>query len=86
LEDKNEIITFGGFLCNNEDIRGQDNQVHKVKRPRAQIRTICPARLRLKLIRQMENYIVSDFIVEHNHNLQGPEARHINFSTPGNNN
>jgi zinc finger SWIM domain-containing protein 3 len=76
-KDKNEIITSGGFVCGNEGIRGQDNRVREVKRPRAETRTNCPARLRLKLIRQTRKYIVSDFIAKHNHDLQGVEAKHL---------
>jgi hypothetical protein len=40
-------------------------------------KTDCPAHLKLKLIKQMEKYIVSDLIAEHNHDFQGAEAKHL---------
>jgi FAR1 DNA-binding domain len=64
-------------VCGNESIRGQDNRVCEVKRPRAETKTDCPAHLKLKLIKQMEKYIVSDLIAEHNHDFQGAEAKHL---------
>jgi hypothetical protein len=38
---------------------------------------VCPVRLRPKLINKTIKYIVSKFVGEHNHYLEGAEATHL---------
>ncbi|KAJ3701127.1 hypothetical protein LUZ61_004832 [Rhynchospora tenuis] len=71
---KDDIITSKLFLCSCEGKRGVDKRDHLTKKPRAETRTGCQARLKIKLDKGIQKYKVVEFISEHNHPLQQPET------------
>ncbi|KAJ4776516.1 Protein FAR1-RELATED SEQUENCE 5 [Rhynchospora pubera] len=70
------VVTSRVFVCSNQGQR-QEKKGGNPKNPRAETRTGCKARLILKFIRESNHYRVSDFISNHNHLLQNPEACHM---------
>ncbi|KAJ1692837.1 hypothetical protein LUZ63_009535 [Rhynchospora breviuscula] len=71
------VITSKFFLCNCEGKRGLDKRDHLTRKPRAETRTGCQARLVLKFDRGTKKYKVVEFVSEHNHLLQPPEACYL---------
>jgi zinc finger SWIM domain-containing protein 3 len=66
---KTGIVTSRRFVCEKEAIRGIDKRDTKTRKPRAETRCGCNARLGIVYNRDSGKYIVIDFIAEHNHNL-----------------
>ncbi|KAJ4765730.1 Protein FAR1-RELATED SEQUENCE 5 [Rhynchospora pubera] len=69
---KDDIITSKLFLCSCEGKRGVDKRDHLTKKPRAETRTGCQARLKIKLDKETQKYKVVEFVSDHNHPLQQP--------------
>ncbi|KAJ3703007.1 hypothetical protein LUZ61_006712 [Rhynchospora tenuis] len=74
---KDDANTSKVFFCSCEGKREIDKQDHLMKKPRAETRTGCQARLLLKLDRGTNKYKVAEFVKEHNHPLQPPEACYL---------
>ncbi|KAJ3687637.1 hypothetical protein LUZ61_016801 [Rhynchospora tenuis] len=72
-----DVITSKLFVCSCEGKRGVDKRDHLTKKPRAETRTGCGARLQVKLDRKIQKYKVVQFVSEHNHPLQPPEACYL---------
>jgi hypothetical protein len=64
-------------VCSKEGHRKQDKRDHLTKCPHAEIRTDCKVRMSLILDQHAESYIVSDLVLEHNHDLYLPETSHL---------
>jgi len=58
------------FVCSKEGFRPK-NSVNDTKKPRPEKRTCCPARMAIK-ITPSGKYSVSEFVAEHNHQLETP--------------
>lgn len=65
------------FVCSKEGHRQHDKRDHLVKCPRYKTITNCPVRMSLTLDREIEDYEVSDLVLEHNHALYLPETFHL---------
>ncbi|XP_042497661.1 protein FAR1-RELATED SEQUENCE 5-like [Macadamia integrifolia] len=70
------VITSRRLVCNKAGFRRIDKRDIHTKKPRAETRTECPARMGIYL---MENgkYECRDFVEEHNHHLHIPGTRHF---------
>ncbi|KAJ1699895.1 hypothetical protein LUZ63_008407 [Rhynchospora breviuscula] len=68
------IIMSRVFVCSNEGHQ-KEKQGDNSKNPLAETRT--GARLAVKFIREKNHYRVVDFVSDHNHLLQEPEACHM---------
>jgi hypothetical protein len=64
-------------VCSKEGHRKQDKRYHLTKCSRAETRTDCKVRMGLILDQQVETYIVSDLVLEHNHDLYLPETSQL---------
>nr|XP_023898173.1 protein FAR1-RELATED SEQUENCE 5-like [Quercus suber] len=71
------VVTSRRFVCAEEGVRGKDKRDQNVKNPRAKTRRGCEAHLVIVLNRDSEKYVVSEFIVEHNHYLHLPSTMHM---------
>lgn len=65
------------FVCSNKENRVKDKRDEQTKNPRAETRTSCKVRLSVKFIRETNGFKVIDFVSDHNHLLQKPEACHL---------
>ncbi|KAJ4767531.1 Protein FAR1-RELATED SEQUENCE 5 [Rhynchospora pubera] len=74
---KDDVITSKLFLCSCEGKRVVDKRDGLTKKPRAETRTGCQARLQIKFNREIQKYKVVEFVSEHNHPLQRPEACYL---------
>ncbi|KAJ3684150.1 hypothetical protein LUZ61_013314 [Rhynchospora tenuis] len=72
-----DAIISKTYVCSCEGKRVVDKREHLIKNPRAETRTGCEARLQIKLDRKTQKYKVVDFVSEHNHPLQPPEACYL---------
>ncbi|KAJ1691675.1 hypothetical protein LUZ63_015830 [Rhynchospora breviuscula] len=72
-----DVIVSKWFFCNCEGKREIDKRDNLTKKSRAETRTGCRARLVLRLDREIHKYKVVEFVKEHNHPLQPPEARYL---------
>lgn len=63
------------FLCSNEGIR-QKHRTHETKKPRANVRTNCLARIDFK-VDPDQLWVVNKVIYEHNHPLTPPTNAHL---------
>ncbi|KAF2926071.1 hypothetical protein DAI22_06g099600 [Oryza sativa Japonica Group] len=71
------VITSARYVCSNEGYRAIDKRDHNTKRPRAETRTGCKARIRITVDREVGDYSVYDLVLEHNHELQLPSTCHL---------
>lgn len=74
LDDK---TTSAKFVCSNQGFCSKDKRDDQTKCPRLQTRTGCPCSLILKLVRKSDKYEVTEFISEHSHVLQLPQACYL---------
>ena len=74
---KTKVVTSRRFVCAKEGVRGKDKRNQNVKNPRAKTRCGYEARLVIVLNRDSKKYVVSEFIVEHNHYLHLPSTVHM---------
>jgi len=74
---KTGIVTSRRFVCEEEGIWGIDKRNTKIRKPRAETRCGCDARLGIVYNRDSGKYIVTDFIAEHNHNLHLSTTVHM---------
>ncbi|KAJ4790327.1 hypothetical protein LUZ62_041573 [Rhynchospora pubera] len=74
---QDDVITSKYYFCNCEGKRAIDKRDHIKKKGRAETRTGCQARLVVKLDRTTYKYKVAEFVEEHNHPLQPPEACYL---------
>ncbi|XP_030970696.1 protein FAR1-RELATED SEQUENCE 5-like [Quercus lobata] len=77
---KTGVVTSRRFVCTKAGVRGKDKRDQNVKNPRAETRCVCEARLVIILNRDSKKYVVSEFIVEHNHYLHLPSTVHMMLS------
>jgi hypothetical protein len=61
------------FVYSKEGHRKEDKRDHLIKCPRAETRTDCDVRMGLILDQEEGNYVVTDLILEHNHDLFPPK-------------
>lgn len=71
------VITSARYVCSNEGYRAIDKRDHNTKRPRAETRTGCKARIGITVDREVGDYSVYDLVLEHNHELQLPSTCHL---------
>lgn len=71
------VITSRAFVCSNEGFRKKDKRDDQTLYPRQETRTGCPVRLVLRVNRKTKKYEVGEFIDEHNHILQLPQACYL---------
>ena len=74
---KTGVVTLRRFVCTNEGVRGKDKKDHNIKKPRAETRCGCEARLVIILNRDSKKYVVNEFIAKHNHYLHLPSTVHM---------
>jgi zinc finger SWIM domain-containing protein 3 len=74
---KTGIFTSRRLVCEKEGIRCNDKRNSNIKKPRAETRCGCDARLVFVYNRDSGKYMVSDFVAEHNHNLHLPTTVHM---------
>ncbi|WOL07647.1 protein FAR1-RELATED SEQUENCE 12-like [Canna indica] len=65
------VITRRMFVCSREGFREQKKGAKRVKKPRPEFRTGCPACMVIR-ITPMGKYQVSEFVTYHNHQLESP--------------
>ncbi|XP_042507427.1 protein FAR1-RELATED SEQUENCE 5-like [Macadamia integrifolia] len=70
------IVTSRMFVCSKQGYRKKDNRCMATKKPRAETRIDCPARMGIAI---MDNgqYQCRDFVEEHNHLLHLPVTIHM---------
>ena len=73
----NGVVTLRRFVCTNEGVRGKDKKDQNIKKPRAETRCGCEARLVIILNRDSKKYVVNEFIAKHNHYLHLPSIVHM---------
>ena len=64
------------FVCSREGFRQDKKGAKEVKKPRAETRIGCPARMVIKLTKGA-TYRVAEFIPDHNHQPAPPSATHL---------
>jgi zinc finger SWIM domain-containing protein 3 len=69
------LATSCRFVCCKEGLRKPDKRDSKTIKPRPETRTKCQARIGLK--NMGENWMVHDFVAEHNHVLHTQETTHM---------
>ncbi|KAM2868937.1 hypothetical protein FF1_016936 [Malus domestica] len=74
---KTNEVTSRIFACSKEGFRLQDKRDYKIKKPRAETRTGCHAKMVIKLNRSNGRFFVHEFEEQHNHALQKPECAHM---------
>lgn len=72
---KDDFITSCRFVCCKEGNRMKDKRSLLVKKPRAETRTDCEARISLSA--RNEKFVIQEFVEAHNHPLQLPETTHM---------
>ncbi|XP_059454937.1 protein FAR1-RELATED SEQUENCE 5-like [Corylus avellana] len=70
-------VTTRGFTCCRAGVRGIDKRNHLYTRHRYEVRTNCPVRLHVSLVRETGKYKVYDFVAEHNHILHLEETAYM---------
>ncbi|XP_042488175.1 protein FAR1-RELATED SEQUENCE 5-like [Macadamia integrifolia] len=70
------VITCRRFVCNKVGFRREDKRDIHTKKPQAETRTECPARMGIYLM-ENGNYECRDFVEKHNHPLHIPGTTHF---------
>jgi hypothetical protein len=71
----NGKVTSRGFICCKEGVRKIDKRLYI--RHRDEVRTDCPVRLHVSLVKETGKYKVYDFVAEHNHILHLEETAYM---------
>ncbi|CAI8600708.1 unnamed protein product [Vicia faba] len=74
-KNKNGTVTSYKFACYKEGLQKSNKRDYKTINPRPKTRTNCQSRLGIK--NMDENFMVVDFMEEHNHVLHLPETNHM---------
>ncbi|KAJ4952420.1 hypothetical protein NE237_029252 [Protea cynaroides] len=70
------VLTSRRFVCNKYGLRRKDKRDIYTKKPRAETRTDCPARMGIQYINKEGRYQCFDFVEDHNHLLHLPATLH----------
>ncbi|XP_062158768.1 protein FAR1-RELATED SEQUENCE 5-like [Alnus glutinosa] len=73
----NGKITTKGFVCCKEGFRRVDKRDHHYISHRDEIRTGCPVRFFISLVRETEKYKVYEFVADHNHIMHLEETAYM---------
>ncbi|TXG60852.1 hypothetical protein EZV62_012215 [Acer yangbiense] len=77
--DRYGMITIRRWVCSKQGYREQKymDKTNKKREPRGQTREGCRAAMKIKIERNSMMWVVSEFVIEHTHNLSPPN--HIQF-------
>ena len=65
------------FVCSKKSFRKKDKRDCKIERPRVETKCDCDACMVIVLHKKIDKYIVTNFVLEHNHLLHLPQTTHI---------